>query len=168
MTETACDLCRQPTSPDMLITLSGKRVCAKCKPDAVMNMKSGVGMAPPVTPEKAEEIRRKISRLNLLSFAFAIPGLILQFAGPGLLLSGNPGPGAVGMVLMIRLVGIPLIIAGLVCYSLMKGKSGAYGLLGFLSCIGLLILHFLPKSCQNCRASASYRAKECRDCGAPV
>jgi hypothetical protein len=168
MTTAACDLCQQAFSPDQLITLSGKRICAKCKPDAVMNMKSGVGMSARVSPEKADEIKRKISKLNLLSFVFAVPGLLLQFAGPGLLISGPPTPGVASTVLLIRLLAVPLIIAGLVCYALMKGRSGAFGLLGLLSCLGLLILHFLPKNCHNCRASASYSAKECRDCGAPV
>jgi hypothetical protein len=168
MTTAACDLCQQPVSPDQLITLSGKRICAKCKPDAVMNLKSGVGMSSAVSPQKADEIKRKISRLNLLSFVFAIPGLILQFAGPGLLLSGHTGPGLAGLVLLIRLLAVPLIIAGLVCYALMKGRGGAFGLLGLLSCLGLLILHFLPKACHNCKASASYSAKQCRDCGAPM
>lgn len=168
MTSIACDLCQQPSSPDQLITLSGKRICAKCKPDAVMNLKSGVGMSPRVSAEKAEEIRRKISRLNLLSFALAVPGMGLQFVGPQMLLSGQHGPEVAGLVLLVRLLGIPLIIGGFVCYALMKGKSGVYGLLGLLSCLGLMILHFLPKSCHNCRASASYRSKECRECGAPV
>jgi hypothetical protein len=168
MTTASCDLCQQPSSPDQLITLSGKKVCAKCKPDALMNLRSGVGMSSGVSPQKAEELRRRISRLNLLSFALAVPGLLLQFAGPALLASGPATPAVLRMMVLIRLMGVPLIIAGLACYALMKGRSGALGLLGLLSCIGLLILHFLPKACHNCQASASYSAKQCRDCGAPV
>ena len=79
MATTACDLCRTPLSADQLVTISGKTVCAKCKPDVVMNIKSGVGTSARVSPERAEEIKRRISRLNLMSFVFAVPGLALQF-----------------------------------------------------------------------------------------
>jgi len=69
---------------------------------------------------------------------------------------------------MIWASGMALFTVGMVFYARMKGRHGAMGLFGLLSCIGLLVLHFLPKSCQNCRASASYRVKECSACGAPV
>jgi hypothetical protein len=161
----ACDLCQQPTDPDQLITLSGKQICATCKPDAVMNLKSGVGVSPRVSPEKAEGIRRRIRTLNLISFAFGVPGILL--AGSGQVVKPS-SPGMTGMMVAIWASGMLLFTVGMVFYARMKGRHGAMGLFGLLSCMGLLILHFLPKVCQNCRASASYRAKECRDCGAPV
>jgi hypothetical protein len=50
----------------------------------------------------------------------------------------------------------------------MRGRSPAFGLLGLLSCIGLLILYFLSKKCLHCGTSHSYRVKECTSCGAPL
>jgi hypothetical protein len=38
-----------------------------------MNLKSGVGISVRVSPERAEEIRRRMRKLNLTSFAFGAP-----------------------------------------------------------------------------------------------
>jgi hypothetical protein len=162
-----CDVCKTPTSSDQLVTIGGQTVCAKCKPDVVLNLKSGVSGASRISPEKAEEIRKKISRLNLLSFAFAVPGLLLQFGGAALV-GGSPSRDEATAVLMLRLVGAPLVIAGLCFYARMKGRTWALGLFGLLSCLGLIILSVSPKFCHNCRTRDSYRAKECRACGAPM
>jgi len=165
MTTATCDLCREPSDSDQLITLSGKQICAKCKPDAVMNLKSGLTISPRVSPERAEEIRRRIRRLNLASFAFGVPGMILAGASQA---SKPKGPGAVGLTLMVWGIGIALFTVGMVFYARTKGRHGAFGLFGLLSCIGLLFLGFLSKVCQNCQTTASYRAKECKNCAAPV
>jgi len=163
-----CDVCKTPTSADQLVTIGGQTVCAKCKPDVVLNMKSGVSGAPRISPEKAEEIRKKISRLNLLSFVLAVPGIGLQFFGGALIAGSRTGADAAGIILMLRLVGAPLVIAGLCCYARMKGRSWALGLFGLLSCLGLIILAVLPKCCHNCRTLSSYRVRECGACGAPM
>jgi hypothetical protein len=163
-----CTLCKTPTSTDQLVTIGGETVCAKCKPDVVMNMKSGVSSRERISPEKAEEIRKRISRLNLLSFAFAVPGIGLQFFGSALVAGAHSRADALLLVGMLRLIGVPLIIAGLACYAMMKGRSWALGLLGLLSCLGLLILAVFSKSCHNCQTTASYRTKECAACGAPM
>lgn len=162
-----CDVCKKPATADELVPISGKNVCAKCKPDVVMNVKSGVSGSSRIGPQRAAEIKRKISRLNLLSFAFAVPGILLQF-GPAFAAAGQVTPETAGSIMVVRLLGAPLIIAGLVCYALMKGRSGLLGLLGLLSCLGLIILHFFPKNCHNCRASGSYSAKACATCDAPM
>jgi len=163
-----CDVCKTPTSADQLVTIGGQTVCAKCKPDVVLNMKSGVSGAPRISPEKAEESRKKISRLNLLSFVLAAPGIGLQFFGGALIAGSRTGADAAGIILMLRLVGAPLVIAGLCCYARMKGRSWALGLFGLLSCLGLIILAVLPKCCHNCRTLSSYRVRECGACGAPM
>ncbi len=167
MSETRpCDLCRTPASSDLLVEIGGKTVCAKCKPEMVLNLKSGVSGGARISPAKAEEIRKKISRLNLLSFALALPGIAIQFGGGAMVTV--QGPRDASFILMLRLIGAPLIIAGLACYARMKGRSWALGLLGLLSCLGLLILAFVSKRRHNCGTGASYRAKECGSCGAPV
>ncbi|MBI3857312.1 MAG: hypothetical protein HY293_16620 [Planctomycetes bacterium] len=169
MADSRCDICKTVLPADQLVTIGGKSVCAQCKPDVVMNMKSGVAAVGQISPQRAEEIRARISKLNILSFVLALPGLALQFAGPAMLASGGPvTPAVASSILLIRLVGVPLVIGGLVCYAMMKGRSGALGLLGFLSCLGLLILHFLPKNCHNCSARGGYSAKKCTSCGAPM
>jgi hypothetical protein len=163
--ERPCEICRTPTSTDLLVTIGGQTVCATCKPEVVMNLKSGVSSGSRITPERAEAIRMKISRLNLLSFALAIPGIALQVLSK-VLISGHahaPLP-----LILLRVASVPLVIAGLCCYARMKGRNWALGLFGLLSCLGLIILSVLPKCCHNCRHSDSYRVKECRACGAPM
>jgi hypothetical protein len=163
---TKCDICKGSFETDQLVPISGKNVCAKCKPELVMNLKSGVSATPRIDPRKAQELKSRITRLNLLSFALAIPGLAMQ------VLAGKIAPTAPGATpagaLAIQGLGALLVIGGLVCYARMKGRSGVLGLLGLLSCLGLIILNFLGKTCQNCSAGAGHSAKECSTCGAPV
>lgn len=47
------------------------------------------------------------------------------------------------MGLLVTLVGTGLLIAGLAMYAKAKGRSPAWGLLGFLSIIGLIVLALL-------------------------
>ena len=65
-------------------------------------------------------------------------------------------------------IGAVLVIIDLVFYARMKGRPGIFGVLGLLSCLGLITLGLLSKTYQNCGASASYRVKGCGNCGAPV
>jgi hypothetical protein len=163
-----CDACNGTFTADELVPIGGKNVCAKCKPDLVMNLKSGVGAAPHIDPLKAKEIKGRISRLNLMSFVLAIPGMILQGATIAMPepQDGDMAGGAIFLLLLGG--GLVLIIWGFVYYARMKGRSGLFGLLGLVSCLGLIILHFLSKSCQNCSSSAGHAAKECSTCGGPV
>jgi len=162
-----CDICKGDFTADQLVPIGGKNVCAKCKPDVVMNLKSGVGAAPRIDPIKAKEIKDRISRFNLMSFVLAIPGLIMQ--GYASTMPAKDGElGAAGVILLLHGVGLILVIWGFVYYARMKGRSGVLALLGLLSCLGLIILHFLSKTCQNCGASAGHAAKECTTCGGPV
>ena len=64
-------------------------------------------------------------------------GLILEIVGR-LVFGGS----VVGLVLVI--VGVILFIWGCMNYAVGKGHSKWLGLLGLLSCIGLIILIFLP------------------------
>lgn len=66
-------------------------------------------------------------------------GIVAQVAGRMLMGQGNTGVGAI-----LVLVGAVLFIWGCCNYTQGKGYSGWLGLLGLLSCIGLLILVFLP------------------------
>jgi len=75
-----------------------------------------------------------IARHNNVSLALGAPGFILQVVG-NVLGSSNPGLGG-----LLILGGTGLLIAGLAYYAIGKGRSGWWGLCGFLSFIGLIIL----------------------------
>lgn len=128
-------------------------------------------LRPQIDPEKAEKIRARIRNLNLLSFALAIPGIAIQVYGrmslePGL--NGSPDPQKQLISALLILLGAGLVIAGLACYAIMKGRSGGWGLLGLLSVIGLIALNFLGKRCQNCQREGGANAKQCQWCHGPL
>lgn len=87
--------------------------------------------------------------LNRKSLTFGIPGIILQLAGNVMANMGTSNPQnpnwamALGG-LAVALVGTALLIYGLALYAQAKGQSGWWGLMGLLSCIGLLVLALLP------------------------
>jgi hypothetical protein len=158
----ACDACGTKLADDQLVIISGKSVCAQCKPDFLMNLKSGLGTETAgVSPEEAATIRSRIKRLNVLSFVFALPGLALQFGGAAL-------PGAREGVSGLQGLGALMVIVGLCIYARMKGRSWAWGLFGLLSIFGLIGLYFLGEICQHCGSKESYKSKSCAACGAPV
>jgi len=75
-----------------------------------------------------------IAKYNNVSLALGTPGLILQVIGQ-VLGASNPGLGG-----LLILAGTGLLVAGLSYYAIAKGRSGWWGLAGFLSLIGLIIL----------------------------
>lgn len=107
-------------------------------------------------PEARAALQKKISRLNLVTIAVGVPGLLLQLAGR---FSGG---------FLLTIVGGALVITALAFFAQMRGRHPAFCLLGFLSCIGLIILYFLPKRCLACSAEQSYRSGQCDRCGAPL
>jgi hypothetical protein len=94
-----------------------------------------------------------ITKYNRKSLIFGIPGLALQL---GCLFATNliaakikgtgdlPSPALTGLFELGIVAGDVLLIVGLCYYAKAKGYSAALGLLGLLSCIGLLILALLP------------------------
>ena len=60
-----CDSCNGEFSPDEVVEFLGKRICAKCKPDAVMAIKSGtrpdfLDETTPSSREDAEALDQKV------------------------------------------------------------------------------------------------------------
>jgi hypothetical protein len=88
---------------------------------------------------RAERDRLIASRQqhNRLGFGLGLPGLLLLFAGSGLQAVPDVEP-IIGLA--IRALGSLLLIVGLYYVALYKGRNGAWALLGFIGCIGLLIL----------------------------
>ena len=66
-------------------------------------------------------------------------GIILEIAGNYIARTSNPTLGAI-----IALVGVVLFIWGCINYAEGKGYSKWLGLLGLLSCLGLIVLVVLP------------------------
>ena len=94
-----------------------------------------------------------IAEYNRKSLSVGIPGLALQLIclfGSNLYVAyakaHNMEPSAIISLLMLAgiLVGDILLIIGLCYYAKGKGYTPVLGLLGLLSCIGLLILAVLP------------------------
>lgn len=110
-----------------------------------------------VAPARAELIRQRIARLNRNSLQLGGAGFLLQAMGRNV--SGLGGS-------MVVLVGSAAFVTGLVLYAQMRGRSGWWGLLGLLSCVGLLVLLVLPKYCHHCGRVA--KGSECSHCGAPA
>jgi len=117
---------------------------------------AGPGPAAQFDPQRAAEIQAKIKRLNGISLGLGIPGIVLQIAGNAI--GGNGGSG-------VLVLGTVLLLVGLSFYARMKGRSGWWGLLGFLSILGLIALAVLPSYCHGCGAKVS--GKRCLACGAP-
>ncbi len=111
----------------------------------------------PLDPVVARSIADRIKRLNRNSLLFGGPGLVLQAVGrfeQGLTKA------------FLLLAGMGLLVYGLSLYAKMRNRSGWWGALGVLSCVGLVILLFLPRTCHNCGART--KGKTCGECGAPA
>lgn len=83
-----------------------------------------------------------IKRHNNISLVLGVLGIFLQIIG-NIIAQTNPETGASLWGGLIMLTGTILLIAGLSHYALAKGRSGWWGLCGFLSIIGLIILALL-------------------------
>ena len=69
-------------------------------------------------------------------------GILLQFAAAFLV--QRPGSATAFLALGLAILAVPLFIWGCCMYAIGKGYPGALGLLGLLSCFGLVILVLLP------------------------
>ena len=68
-------------------------------------------------------------------------GLGLQFLG---FLIGNSEPSLAPLATIAFLCGAGALLFGCVCYARGKGRSGAWGILGLTSLLGLILLVLLP------------------------
>jgi hypothetical protein len=81
-----------------------------------------------------------IKRYNNLSFLYFIPGMILQLVGY-VMTENSAEPNHLAVALL--LIGTVLAFIGFGYYARAKGRSMLWGLFGFLSLVGLLILALL-------------------------
>lgn len=87
-------------------------------------------------------------RYNRWSLAWGLPGVFLQFVGTGIVGTATmhrrgPDPSLVLTGLLVGLGGTVLFIVGLALYAKAKGRHWAWGFLGLLWLIGLLVLGLL-------------------------
>lgn len=83
-----------------------------------------------------------IDEYNKTSLWYGIPGLCMQ--GLGGAMGGLDRHESSTLGAAFLLIGTVLLIIGLCYYAKAKGQPASYGLFGFASCIGLLILALLP------------------------
>ena len=114
-----------------------------------------------VSPAEADAIRKRIASLNSRSLLIGTIGIVMQVCGRSMSATGDGATGA-----LLTLVGTATLIVGLIYYAQMRGRSGWWGLLGLLSCIGIVFLLLLPKRCHHCHRTV--KGKECGLCGAPA
>ena len=112
---------------------------------------------PTLDPQTARVIQERIQRLNRNS---------LLIGGPGLLIQSGAQTATGGAKALAFLVGTGMLIYGLSLYARMRNRNPWWGLLGLLSCLGMVILLLLPKKCHNCGATT--KGKTCDECGAPA
>ncbi len=77
-----------------------------------------------------------IKRYNNLSLVFGVPGILAQLLGNYFRMSNPDSLNG----LLITLGGTGLLLVGFAYYALAKGRSPAWCLMAFLSCIGLVVL----------------------------
>jgi predicted alpha/beta hydrolase len=113
-------------------------------------------LVPQVDSQTAQEIGNRIRKLNRQSLAIGVGGMVMQIVG------SNIG-GIAGMAL--SLLGLCSLFCGYGLYAKMKGRSPWWGVVGLFSCVGLIVLYFLPTECHNCHTEV--KGKTCHECGAP-
>jgi hypothetical protein len=100
-----------------------------------------------------------IPQYNTKSLLYGVPGLLLQIGCniPGILAANGHSSASWFLELCAigEWVGTGLLIAGFCYYAKAKGRSGAWGLVAFLSCIGLIILVCLEDKTKNKDGSPS-------------
>lgn len=85
------------------------------------------------------------AQLNRKSLMLGIPGIVLQLAG-NFMTPRSDSADAVALLLpaLLMIGGTILLIIGLGYYASAKGHSRWWGLMGFLSLIGLIVLAVMP------------------------
>ena len=81
--------------------------------------------------------------LNRTSLIWGVPGVIVQTVGWIIAKGAQTAPFAL-FGSLVFFGGTGLLLVGLVYYARAKGRSGWWGLVGLLSCVGILVLAFLP------------------------
>jgi hypothetical protein len=118
--------------------------------------------------ERPKPDRNNLRAERVISFSIAGAGLLL-LTGALLLPSIYPSPEDYeAMRMMAVLFGLGSTCVGLALYAASKGRSPAWGFLGFGHVLGVIVLHYLPGSCRACGSRAPAGARDCPPCGGPL
>ena len=107
-------------------------------------------------------VAKRLELARVLSILLSIAGVLLPWLG-GLLTRGRPIP-----IGALQWLGMGITIVGLGLLARLKGRSLFWGLLGSISCIGLLIVVMIEKRCFSCSNPVDRKRSSCPSCGAPV
>lgn len=87
-------------------------------------------------------------------------GIVLQVGGR--LISSQEDPSTMTLGAAAFFAGMAFFVWGCVSYAQGKGYSGAWGLLGLLSCLGLLVLVLMPDQYKNGSSSREWAQSQRR------
>ncbi len=110
---------------------------------------------------------RRFRRAKFLLTSALVAGFFLNLLGDdvvGWLGGAKKGP----LGLSLRLLGTLILVTGGVFYARLKGRSGWWGLIGFLNCIGYCVLVWMDKICLRCGTRSKDKFEECPSCRAPI
>ncbi len=141
--------------------------CASCSAP----VPGGLEACPHCGADAGESLReravRRFRRAKLGLTLLLVAGFLLNMLGDDLVdwLGGaKKGPAAIGM----RLSGTMVLVLGGVFYARLKGRSGWWGLIGLLNCIGYIVLLWMDKICLRCGTRSKDKVEECPACRAPI
>lgn len=72
-------------------------------------------------------------------------GFVFQFFARHILVNSSPGAPSGLLGLAMGVLGVGIMVWGCTRFAFAKGYSRWFGLLGLLSCLGPIVLYFLPR-----------------------
>lgn len=114
-----------------------------------------------------ERAVRRFRRAKFLLTTALVVGFLLNMLG-GFVVEWLGGSKKGPTALALRFSGTALLVGGGIFYARLKGRSGWWGLIGLLNCIGYCVLIFMDKICLRCGTRSKDKLEECPTCRAPI
>src|SRR5262245_32556177 len=92
-----------------------------------------------------DPVRSRFRRFKVLVALALFTGLLLNLYARNI--ARGLGPGDKGVAVAVQIGGFLLMLGSGIFYARLKGRSGWWGLIGLLGCIGFFVLLFLDKQC---------------------
>ena len=164
-----CESCGKKCSTDQRVKIDGLQLCAACKQDAVLDIKSGVkgGVRPMICPPGTAELLARENRKHWwIGFSCLCAGILLMSLDPisRVVRAGLPG----FFSWFLPFFGFLVFFVGFAFYASARGRSGSWAFLSMICVVGLVVLYFLPRHCYYCDAVHAFYRKECDRCRAPL
>jgi hypothetical protein len=114
-----------------------------------------------------DRVRARFQRTKLLlTIGLMVAFLFVMLGKHAVNWLGLPDAKATGVLVRLAAT-VAMAVIG-VFYARVKGRSGWWGLIGLLGCIGYFVLLSLEKECHRCGARAKDGVEECPSCEAPM